>query len=113
MKSDDLAENTLKQLGFEVEKLPVSREHGKKMPDFRTDWCFHCTSGKLSLKSTILARKIGELKPLMQVTFMSLVTNSVETRPSRALSGMVLNSWTANLGWRGRLQNPVLPGGLH
>lgn len=34
MKSDDLAENTLKQLGFEVEKLPVSREHGKKMPDF-------------------------------------------------------------------------------
>lgn len=34
MKSDDLAERTLKQLGFEVEKLPVSTESGKKMPDF-------------------------------------------------------------------------------
>ncbi|HDR9473293.1 hypothetical protein [Burkholderia multivorans] len=34
MKSDDLAELTLKQLGFEVEKLPVSTENGKKMPDF-------------------------------------------------------------------------------
>lgn len=35
MKSDDLAEHTLKQLGFSVEKLPESMESGKKMPDFR------------------------------------------------------------------------------
>ncbi len=34
MKSDDLAEHTLTQLGFSVEKLPVSTESGKKMPDF-------------------------------------------------------------------------------
>ncbi|WP_321879442.1 hypothetical protein [Burkholderia cepacia] len=34
MKSDDLAERTLKQLGFEVNKLPVSTASGKKMPDF-------------------------------------------------------------------------------
>lgn len=34
MKSDDLAELTLKQLGFDVDKLPVSMESGKKMPDF-------------------------------------------------------------------------------
>ena len=34
MKSDDLAEYLLKQLGFELEKLPVSTESGKKMPDF-------------------------------------------------------------------------------
>lgn len=34
MKSDDLAEHTLTQLGFSVEKLPVSTESGKRMPDF-------------------------------------------------------------------------------
>lgn len=34
MKSDDLAEHTLTQLGFSVEKLPESTESGKKMPDF-------------------------------------------------------------------------------
>lgn len=34
LKSDDLAEHTLKQLGFSVEKLPESKEIGKKMPDF-------------------------------------------------------------------------------
>ncbi|MBS7326069.1 MAG: hypothetical protein KIG85_05545 [Thiopseudomonas sp.] len=34
MKSDDLAERTLRQLGFSVEKLPESMESGKKMPDF-------------------------------------------------------------------------------
>jgi hypothetical protein len=34
LKSDDFAEHTLKQLGFSVEKLAVSAESGKKMPDF-------------------------------------------------------------------------------
>lgn len=34
LKSDDLAEHTLTQLGFSVEKLPESTERGKKMPDF-------------------------------------------------------------------------------
>lgn len=34
MKSDDLAEHTLTQLGFSVEKLPESTESCKKMPDF-------------------------------------------------------------------------------
>lgn len=34
MKSDDVAEDALTQLGFSVEKLPESTESGKKMPDF-------------------------------------------------------------------------------
>lgn len=34
MKSDHLAEHSLTQLGFSVEKLPESTESGKKMPDF-------------------------------------------------------------------------------
>lgn len=34
LKSDELAENTLTQLGFSVEKLLESTKSGKKMPDF-------------------------------------------------------------------------------
>lgn len=34
LKSDDLAKDTLTELGFSVEKLPESTESGKKMPDF-------------------------------------------------------------------------------
>ncbi|MBQ0960216.1 hypothetical protein KAK06_14775 [Ideonella sp. 4Y11] len=34
MKSDDLAQQALTQLGFSVQKLPESAECGKKMPDF-------------------------------------------------------------------------------
>lgn len=34
MKSDDFAERTLTHLGFTVEKLPVAKKNGKKMPDF-------------------------------------------------------------------------------
>lgn len=34
MKSDDVAESALNQLGFSVEKVPVAKKSGRKRPDF-------------------------------------------------------------------------------
>lgn len=50
MKSDDFAECALKQLGFEVRKLPVSTENGKKMPDFLVRYGTSTASVEAKLK---------------------------------------------------------------